>query len=285
MRLSWLAAVCAGLMIAASEALRAAEDDGPEKPAVPALTEREAHALAGTFRALLVEHAPRVLYEASPGWGHTARVARGVKWTGKHVPLRPELQYSDKNDGTWRRVRITADNLADTLVFDIRNVCNPQPGRMTFDTFISFDAVVDYETQDWHAGTRVYAGSVRARLRVKLLLGCEVVTKLEDTGALLPDATFWLRVTRADLRYDNFNAEHVAGVGGEAAKVLGDAVQGSLREWRPSLERDLLARADAAIVRAGDTKEVRLSLTNLFRSKDHLTGPALRLITGPKQPK
>src|SRR5690348_13029360 len=130
MRLVLLAAVCGGLAFLASGALRAEEDDGPEKPAVPALTEREAHALAGTFRALLVQHAPRVLYEASPGWGHTARVARGVKWTGKHLPLRPELQYSDKNDGTWRHVRVTADNLADTLVFDIRNVLNPQPGRL-----------------------------------------------------------------------------------------------------------------------------------------------------------
>ena len=277
MRLLGLAAVCGALALAASGALRAVE----EKPATPALTEREAHALAGTFRALLVEHAPRVLYEARPGWGHTARVARGLKWTGKHLPLHPETVYKDKNDGTWRHVRVTADNLADTLVFDLRNVRNPQPGRMTFDAFISFDAVVDYEQQDWDAGTRVYAGSVRARLRVKLLLGCEVVTKLQDTGALLPDATFRLRVTRADLRYDDFKAEHVAGVGGEAAKVLGDAVQGSLRAWRPSLEQDLLARANAAIVRAGDTKEVRVGLAHLF-DKDRLTGPALQLITGPK---
>jgi len=29
---------------------------------------------------------------------------------------------------------------------------------------------------------------------------------------------------------------------------------------------------------------VRVSLANLFNSKDHLTGPALQLITGPKQP-
>jgi hypothetical protein len=283
MRRHWVCLVGTVLALALPAAARAGDDEPDAGPPLPALTEREAHALAGTFRALLVEHAPHVLYEAAPGWGQTARVAHGLKWTGKHVPLRPQLTYGEKNDGKWRHIRVTADNLADTLVFDIRRVRNPQPGRMTFDVFISFDAHVVYEQQDWDAGTRLYSGEARARLRVKLLLGCEAVTRLEANGSLLPDAFFRLRVTRADLRYDNLVVEHVAGVGGEAAKVLGDAVKGGLSEWRPSLERDLLARANAAIVRAGDTKEVRLSLANLFNSKDQLTTPALGLITGQGQ--
>jgi hypothetical protein len=278
MRWRWVAAVV-GLVFLVGGPARAGDDDPPETgPKMPALSEREAHALAGTFRALLVEHAPRVLYEASPGWGKTVPVARGLRWTGKH-PLRPDLTYKDKNDGTWRHVRVGADNLADTLIFDIRHVRNPQPGRLTFDVYVSFDAHVDFDQEKWDAGVRLYSGSARARLRVKLLLGCEAVTRLEPSGGLLPDATIRLRVTRADLRYDNLVVEHVAGVGGEAAKVLGDAVKGSLREWHPALERDLLTRANAAIVKAGDTKEVRLSLANLF-DKDRLTGPALDLITG-----
>jgi hypothetical protein len=247
----------------------------------PELGQAEAHALAGTFRALLVEHAPHVLYEASPGWGQTAPVARGLHWTGKH-PLKPDVTYKAKNDGTWRHVCITADNLADTLVFDLRNVRNPQVGRMLFDVFVSFDAHVEYDQENWDSGKRVYSGSARARLRVRLLLGCEAVTRLENHGAMVPEAYFRLRVTHADLGYDNLVVEHIAGVGGEAAKVLGDTVKGSLREWHPTLEHDLLTRANAAIVKAGDTKEVRLSLANLF-NKDHLTGPALNLITGPSK--
>jgi hypothetical protein len=280
MRRHWVWLAGTVLALAAPVAARAGDDEPDAGPPLPAMTDREAHALAGTFRALLVEHAPHVLYEAAPGWGQTARVAHGLKWTGKHVPLRPEVTYGEKNDGKWRRIRVTADNLADTLIFDIRRVRNPQPGRMTFEVFISFDAHVDYEQQDWDAGVRLYSGEARARLRVKLRLGCEAVTRLEPNGSLLPDAFFRLRVTRADLRYDNLVVEHVAGVGGEAAKVLGDAVKGGLSDWHPSLERDLLTRANAAIVKAGDTREVRLSLVSLFNSKDQLTAPALGLIPG-----
>ena len=279
MRRQWVGLAATVLALVVPVAARA-DDAGPP---LPEMTDQEAHVLAGTFRALLVAHAPHVLYEAWPGWGQTARVAHGLRWTGKHVPLRPELTYGEKNDGKWRHLRVTADDLADTLVFDVRRVRNPQPGRMLFDVFISFDARVDYEQQDWDAGMRLYSGAARARLRVKLLLGCEAVTRLEPTGGLLPDAFFRLRVTRADLGYDNLVVEHVAGVGGEAAKVLGDAVKGGLDEWHPSLERDLLTRANAAIVKAGDTKEVRLSLVSLFKGKDPLTAPALGLITGPGQ--
>jgi hypothetical protein len=283
MRRHWVWLAGTVLALAVPLAARASDDEPDAGPPLPALTDRQAHALAGTFRALLVEHAPHVLYEDWPGWGKTARVAHGLKWTGKHVPIRPELTYGDKKDGKWRHVRVTADNLADTLVFDIRRLRNPQPGRMTFDVFVSFDARVEYGQQDWDAGMRLYSGEARARLRVKLLLGCEAVTRLEPNGSLLPDAFFRLRVTRADLHYDNLVVEHAGGVGGEAAKVLGDAVKGGLEEWHPSLERDLLARADAAIVKAGDTKEVRLSLVSLFNGKDQFTAPALGLITGQGQ--
>ncbi|HZT80272.1 MAG TPA: hypothetical protein VFA26_08625, partial [Gemmataceae bacterium] len=89
------------------------------------------------------------------------------------------------------------------------------------------------------------------------------------------------RATKADLRYDNLVVEHVAGVGGELAKLIGDAFHGGLTQWRPALERELLARADAAIVRAADTKEVRVNLAGLFAKKGKLTpGPSLNLLKG-----
>jgi hypothetical protein len=270
-------AILAGL---ASAAL--AQAQAPTESAPQLIGDRDLHALSGTLRALLVQHAPAVLHEASPGWGQTKRVAHGVKWTGKLLPLRPELTYADKPDGNWRKIQVSAVDLPNTLVFDLRNLHNPEPGRMTFDIFLSFDARIDYEHQKWDAGTRIYSGSVRARLRFKLLLQCEAITRLEPNGSLLPDAVFRLRVTRSDLHYDNLVVEHAAGVGGEAARLLGDAVEGSLREWHPSLERELFTRANAAIVKAGDTQEVRLSLSNLFSNQDPLSAAGLKLLPGQK---
>src|SRR5262249_22099233 len=156
---------------------------------------------------------PPTLYEASPGWGQMRLVARGVKWKGKGVHVHPEVTYSHKNDGTWRKIRVTAENLPDTLILDIRDVRQPEPGRITFDVFLSFDARLDYEQQNWDAGVRLYSGGARARLRVKLLLQCELTARLEKNDSLLPDAVFRLRVVHADLRYDNLVVEHLAGVG------------------------------------------------------------------------
>jgi hypothetical protein len=105
---------------------------------------------------------------------------------------------------------------------------------------------------------------VRARLRLKLALYCEVTTRVEKTGRLIPDVVFRGRVLKADLRYDNFVVEHVGGVGGELAKLIGGAAHAALDQWRPSLERKLLENANAAIVKAGDTKDVRISLSRFF---------------------
>jgi hypothetical protein len=230
--------------------------------------------LSGTLRGVLVRSLPDPLYEASPGWGNMKYVARGIEWHG----LRPEVQRSHKNQGTWQKVRFSADNPADTLILDLRNAQFPEPGRMTFDVYLAFDAHVDYTRQEWNNGNKLYDGSVRARLRVRLNLSCEATTRLEANGGLLPDAVFRLRATKADLRYDNVVTEHVAGVGGELAKVIGDAFRGGLKQWRPSLERELLARADAAIVKAADTREVRVNLASLFTNKGKAPpGPSLHL--------
>jgi hypothetical protein len=224
-------------------------------------------AVAGALRGYLVQNLSPVLYEASPGWGHTRKVPTGLTWKGKGLHVHPEVRHAERNHGTWRKIRVTADNLADTLVFDIRTVHTLEPGRVAFDVFLSFDVRVDYQEQKWDAGIKLFDGSTRLRLRIKLTLGCEVSARLQPSGTILPDAIIQLRVVRSDLRYDNFVVEHVPGVGGEMAKILGDAVKGGLHQWDPALERELIAHANAAIVKAAGTREVRLKLGALFAPK------------------
>jgi hypothetical protein len=257
-----MAAIFVVLVVSTAEA-----QTPPSKPlaagnVLAALGGGSVDALAGTLRGFVIKALPSPLYEDTRQWG-LQKPVREIKWRGKGLHVHPEAREVPRNDGRWWKVRVTAEHLADTLVLDLRDVQQPEPGRMTFTAFISFDTHIDFDRQTWHTGTRTYSGSIRARLRLKLTLRCEATARL-DGGVLLPEAVFRLRVLQSASDYDNFVVEHIAGMGGEAAKLLGDAARGSLKQWRPSMDRDLLARADAAIVKAGDTKEVRVSLSKLL---------------------
>jgi hypothetical protein len=219
-------------------------------------------ALAGNLRAFLLKALPDPLYEDDKHW-NLQKPVRESKWRGQGIHVYREIREVPKNDGHWWKVRVTAPNPADTLILDLRDVQQPEPGRLTFTTFVALDAHVDYERQNWRHGCRLYAGSVRARLRLKLTLHCEATGRLEATG-FLPEAVVRLRVLGSDAGYDNFVVEHVPGMGGEMAKILGDAFHAGMKQWHPSLERNLLARANEAIVEAGDTKEVRVGLAALL---------------------
>ncbi|HZY86680.1 MAG TPA: hypothetical protein VFE78_17730 [Gemmataceae bacterium] len=222
-----------------------------------------AAALAGSLRGLLIESIPTPLYEDTSHWGKQSLVAGRTRWRGKGLQIHPEVEQVLKNDGRWWKVRVTAAQPAQSLALDVRDVQRPEPGRMLFTALLATDADVVFDRQTWKQGVRFYSGSTRARLRVKLALRCEAVTRIEG-GKLLPEAVFRLRVLQADVGYDNFVVEHIAGVGGDAAKLMGEAAHGALRRLRPSLERRLLDKANTAIVKAGDTKEVRVSLLSLL---------------------
>lgn len=272
----WLLTPLALLALAISA--KAADPPPTTKPKVdisgllPALSGGGTDAFAGAVRGVLVHSLPETLYETWPGWNNTCNSACGLKWVKKNGLLQPEVMYKRKNDGKWRHVKVTSIAPADTLIFDIRDLQNPEAGRFTFTVFLSCDARVDYEQQTWESGIRLGSSSARARFRVKATLQCEATYRLEAGQSFIPDAVFRMRVARADVRYDNFVAEHAAGLGGEAAKVLGDAVQGSLNKWDPGLERGLLDKANAAIEKAADTKEVRVNARDLLKKKGWLSG-------------
>src|SRR4051794_16946377 len=73
---------------------------------LPLLTGASTDAVAGAIRGYLVRSLPVPLYEASPGWGHTVLVTRGLKWKGQGLDIHPEAIELPKNDGQWRHVRV-----------------------------------------------------------------------------------------------------------------------------------------------------------------------------------
>ena len=256
---SLIALLLLGLSSVASSA------DGP-----PPITNRPAslngpsiEALAANLRDLLIQESPDPLFEDQKNWGHTASVATGVVLRVKGLKVHPEVKHQEKNHGTWRKIRITGLDLPKTLTFDIRDVRKLDRGRTQFNVAVTFNARIDGTQQNWSNGIKLYDASLRARFRVKLTLLCETTSRIEPVeGWLVPDFVFRLRVTEARADYDHFVTEHIAGLGGEAAKLLGDALQNILR---PALEKKLLPKASAAIVRAADTKEIRVSLSTLAK--------------------
>jgi len=218
--------------------------------------------LAANLQELLIQELPDPLLEEQPGWGRTASAATGLKWKGKGLHGHPEVTHENKNQGTWRKVRISAIDLPRSLILDIHDVRKLDQGRTQFDVSMSLDAHLDATQQNWAKGIKLYDGSLRARFRVKMALRCQVATRIESEGTLVPDLIFRLRVTQADINYDHFVTEHIAGLGGDAARLLGDALQKALRPW---LQGRVLPKADSAIVKAADTKEVRLRLASILK--------------------
>jgi hypothetical protein len=223
--------------------------------------------LAASLRGILLTFLPTPLYEDHKHWGSQKEVTRGLKWKGEGFDFHAEPQRSLKNDGLWWRVKVMAPDVEHRLVFEVRDVHKPEPGRMTFTAFVAFGTDIEYERQRWDAGTKLFSTSIRGRARVNLNLRCECISRLEDKGKLLPESVFRLRVTSSDFHYDDVVFEHVAGVGGEAARLIGEVARANLHIWKPSLEHRLIDKANAAIVKAGDTKEVRLGIGKLFERK------------------
>src|SRR5262249_32565378 len=206
-----------------------------DQPAAPSATE-----LAATLRDLLLHNLPDPLVQQQQNWGK--QVARPSD--GKKV-----------NQGVWRKIRVTALDPANTLNLQVRNVQQAEPNRTTFDVNADFNAQIDFEHQVWVRGARVYSGSSRARAKVHVALECDVNTRVETDKGLLPDIVFRWKVTKANLTYSGLDFIHVAGVGGDGADALGKGLMAFLKAVRPNMERDLLARANAAIVTAGDNNE------------------------------
>jgi hypothetical protein len=259
--MAWMAAVAIGF------SGLVARGDPPGKVLTPGsalslLGGNSPAALSGNLRSFLLRALPDPLFEDDKHW-NLQKPVRESKWRGQGIHVYRETQEVPKNDGHWWKVRVTAPHPADTLVLDLRDVQQPEPGRMTFTVFVALDAHVDYDRQNWRHGHRLYAGSVRARLRLKLTLHCEATGRLEGNG-FLPEAVVRLRVLQSEAGYDNFAVEHVPGMGGEMAKVLGDAFHAGMKQWHPSLEGNLIARANEAIVKAGDTREIRVGLAALL---------------------
>lgn len=220
--------------------------------------------LSKALKPLLAEALPTVLYEKHDNWGHQKMTTHAIHWHG----LRPERKKTLRNDGVWKHIEITVRNPKQTADIRMYGLKRVNDEKQTFKTDLGFGCNVEYDQQNWESGIRLWSGSIRARLRVKAHLVCENIIRTEaKPGSFLPDIVFRLRVTKAQVGYDDLVVEHIAGIGGTAAKIIGETFHDAMNQWKPSIERNLIDKANAAIVKAADTKEVRIGLSRLFKEK------------------
>jgi hypothetical protein len=235
-------------------------------PATPADPPSAAE-LATIMRTLLKSALPTPLVAKDYNWGRQKEVWNGIEWEKDGILLKPRNQKKLKNDGIWRRIRVEAVDPDKNLTLIVKNVRQPEKGKVTFDMIVALPTKITFHQQAWVRGTRLYSGETRARCRPILALKCESTTRVEKSGGFLPDVVFRMRVLDAKLGYDEFKVEHTAGVGGDAAKVIGDGLLDTIKTLQPNLEKDLMEKAQKAIIKAGDTKEVKLGLGKLFDGK------------------
>lgn len=246
----------------------AAADPPVVSPTPPTVTAEERRQLAELLRGMLAQNMPEPLAHTEKRWGQQREVLVGLKWHR----LKPETQKAVRNDGHWQRLDVTVVDPARSLSLDVRNVASPEPGRSTFEALVGLDVRAEHESQVWKSGARLAATTTRARCRTNLTLACEVTSRTEHhPGHLLPAAVVRVRVTAATLSYTDFVCERIAGMDGRAAKLTGDALRGFVRQIKPTLETDLLGKANLAIIKAADTHEVRVELDKLLAGQVPVT--------------
>ena len=224
--------------------------------------------LSKQFTKLLLKNLPEPLIEAPDGWGVQKEVSIGIEWERRGaIRFRPKAMKDTRNDGHWKKVTITADKPEDSLKLKIKDV-RADGNKTLFDVYLGLDVKVLYEQQMWAFGKRMYAGETRAKCRADLTLTVELTDKLEyKPMATLPDYILKPSVTKADLTYRDLEVEHTLGLGGDAAKVLGKGFVEILKVVKPNMEKDMLDKANKAIVKAAENKEIRIEFESLLKAR------------------
>ena len=232
-------------------------------------TTAQTDALAKVLQPLLLENLPEPLYDKKKNWDNQKSVATGLKWerVGK-LRLKPIKQMGLRNDGHWQQITVESIRPAETLALGIEDLKYPEAGTVTFTALMGLDVRVIYRNQIWKSGARLYGGETHARCRIAAKLNVEIINQLETKpGNILPEAVMRVRVTKAELFYTDPVCEHILGLDGNAARKLGAMVHKGVQEFKPDLEAKLLEKGNAAIVKAADSKAVRVSFEQLLLGK------------------
>jgi hypothetical protein len=238
--------------------------------AEPDATTPDAKALTALLQPMMVKSLKSPALDTKHNWGHQKEVVTGLHLAREGpLKLRPVATKELKNDGHWVHFTLDVPDAAHKLFLEISEVTSPQPGTLRFKAALrSKDVHLVIQQQMWKHGVRLLSNETRATCTAAVHLECDVTTRLETKpGHWIPETVVTAKVNKADIYHQNLMVEHTLGVGGDAARLIGEATLKLIQTVKPSLEKDTIAKAEAAIVKAGQSKDVRLSLESLGKLK------------------
>lgn len=256
--------VCAGFAVVVAAQPPKAPPPHVKKPALKA-DPAEAAALTKVLRDLAKKHLPDPLSKSSQNWGKQTAVTV-IRRYREGVRVYSEAVQELRNDGHWRRTTIRLPE-PDKLAIAVTELTHPEPGKMLATVALVAERVdLRFEQQFWRKGLRLYSGESRAHCKGGLLVKAEVVSKTEfKKGSFFPEVSLKLRVTDADLYYEDLVVDHTGGLDGDAAKGLGNLLIDVVKAVKPDVEKEFREKAEAAIVKAVGIREFRLALDNLLK--------------------
>ena len=226
-------------------------------------------ALTVLVRDQLIQHMPRLLAETDESWGKQSDVTVGMKLvcTGT-FSCRLEPQRAIRNEGHWHRLKIAARDPQNTMLVSLSNMKSEESGRMTFDATISTLVELNCEQQLWKSGICLLSTETRARATAGVRLQCEATNRFDfQPGTVVPELVLRFRVTHADVFVNGIVVERTLGMNGMAARTIGEMVKKLVKRFQPDLERKMLDRANEAVLKAADTKEIRIGFQKLLPVK------------------
>jgi hypothetical protein len=217
----------------------------------------ELEKVAEGLRPLIVEHLPVPLYKKEKEWGRTSPTFSRIQWRGGT----PKVVKVMKNDGSWRRWTVTARDPATQFTLKLAETPADagQEGRGCRAS-VGMLVGVEFEHEIWENGIRLLSRTVRARMRIQAEFDYRVQVTFESKNGGLPEAVIRPKLANVRVGYNELVVEHMAGMGGTAAKLLGKAVTEILGELKPSLEEELLEKANKAVIKAANKQEIRVGL-------------------------
>jgi len=216
---------------------------------------------------MALKNLPDPLVKANDAWGKQKEYAVGKLILRNPNRVSPEMPREVVNDGLWRRFTVTARDPEKTFGIGITELVRPDDNKLLVTINVTLEINFRMEQQLWKRGHQLYSGETRGHCQTAVQLKATVDHKTEfKPGSLVPDVVLKITTTGAKIFYEDLVIDHTAGIDGEDAKAIGDTVIDLVKTVMPNLEKELLEKGNAAIVKAAGTREVKLELDKLLKA-------------------